>query len=260
MTTDINAVAPTEAESIAYLSSLTPRVRVAAFSSRIAPQDKSDSVAEVSKDAPAIVAFGDGVSAENRSAVLLGVEFAETVATSKANVDSDPIKWLEEYAVALRHAGWLTVGGSEYGEYTTSNMSLTMDSVVMELISSIAGPNAATVLSLMNIVLDKLQNSEPMMKLFERNAKSGNTSSFRIVPCVESSAGIPVTYLVSVHATYHTETGGALFWKWSVSKMSVKRLAKGVQFSKESYERNKDRVNDYLGGEADDFFESLKKK
>ncbi|MCF7531889.1 hypothetical protein [Pseudomonas petrae] len=259
MTTDINTVAPTEAETIAYLSSLPTRVRLAAFSSLSADQDKSDSVAEVSKDAPAIVAFADGVSAENRSAVLLGVEFAETVATSKVSVDSDPVQWLKEYALALRHAGWLTVGGSEYGEYKTSNTSLTMDSVVMELVSAIAGPNAATVLSLMNIVLDKLQNSDPVMKLFERNAKSGNKSSFRIVPCVESSTGIPVTYLISVHATYHTETGGALFWKWSVSRMSVKRLAKGVQFSKESFERNKERINGYLGGEADDFFNSLKK-
>lgn len=267
MTIDITAVAPTEAESIAYFNNLNPlgrpaisSPRMAMFSSRMAVADTGDSLAEISKDAPAIVAFADGVSAENRSAVLLGVEFAEVVASASVDINVDPVKWLGQYAEAMKHAGWLTLGGHEYGEYITSDRSLTMDSIVMDLISSIAGPNAATVLSLMNIVLDKMQNSEPMMKLFERNAKSGNNSSFRIVPCVESAAGIPVTYLVSVHSRYHSESGGALFWKWSISKMSVKRLAKGVQFSKDSFERNKDRIIGHLGGEADDFFESLKKK
>jgi hypothetical protein len=260
MTTDINAVVPTELETIAYLNSLPPRIHPRALSTRSAAEDKSDSIAEISKKSPVMVAFADGVSKKNRDAVLLGVEFGEAVANSKSNVESDPVQWLREYTEALRHAGWLTLGGSEYGEYTTSNKSLTMDSIVMELVSSIAGPNATTVLALMNFALDRLQKTDSLMKLFERNAKSGNTSSFRVVPCIESSEGIPMTYLVSVHANYHTDAGGALFWKWSISKMSVKRLAKGVQFSQASFERNKDKINAYMGAEADDFFESLKKK
>lgn len=261
MSSPINTAVPTEAESANYFNLLPPVARPLMMSSRMAfaAADQGDSVAEISKGAPAIVAFADGVSPENRSAVLLGVEFAEVVASSRFDVNVDPVNWLKEYALAMRHAGWLTLGGHEYGEYTTSSRSLTMDSIVLDLISSIAGPNAETVLSLMNIVLDKLQNSEQTMKLFERNATSGNNSSFRIVPCVESAGGIPVTYLISVHSQYHSESGGALFWKWSISKMSVKRLAKGIQFSKDSYERNKEKVITYLNGEADDFFDSLNK-
>lgn len=148
--------------------------------------------------------------------------------------------------------------GHEYGDYRASSHSLTMDSVVMELISAVAGPNAATVVSLLNIVIEKMQSDKPMMQLFERNAKKGNTSTFRIMPCVESAQGIPVTYLLSVHCTYSEEHGGALFWKWSVSKMQVKRLAKGVQFSRGTYERNKERVLNYLQGDADEFFAGLK--
>lgn len=180
------------------------------------------------------------------------------MASGKYNINTSPVEWLGEYATALRYAGWLTTGGHEYGEYEASSQSLTMETLVLELISAVAGPNAATVISLLNIVIEKFKNDEPLIKLFERNARDGKTSSFRIMPCVESAQGIPLTYLLAVHCTHTTETGGALFWSWSVSTLQIRRLAKGVQFSKESYERNKGKVLDYLEGDADSFFEGLK--
>ena len=214
--------------------------------------------AEVNNDAPVIIAFADGVSEANREAVMLSVSFAEAVATGKADINLDAVKWLDEYAKAFRIGGWLTAGGHEYGEYTTSDTSATMDSVVLELISAVAGPNAQTVITLLNLVLGKLQKNEPMMKLFERNSKKGSTSTFRIMPCLESTTGIPVTYLLSMHCEYTSDSGGALFWKWSVSKLKIKRLAKGVNFDKYTHERNKQRILDYLGNDADEFFDGLK--
>lgn len=266
MTVYLESAVPTEDESDIYFRGLpaNPRSNHSSQRSAIIAFNASkingerDNIAEINKDSPAVVAFADGVSAENREAVLLGVEFAEVVATSRADINSDPIQWLTEYALAMRNAGWLTLGGHEYGDYTASSQSLTMDSVVLELIGAVAGVNAATVISLLNIVIDKLQKDVSLMQLFERNAKKGNTSTFRIMPCIESSQGIPITYLLSVHCTYSSSSGGALFWKWSVSKLQIKRLAKGVQFSKATYERNKDRVVDYLNGNADDFFAGLK--
>ena len=256
---------PTAAESEAYFNTLPlldrqndPAIRITLLSDTPdAPGD--DNVAKINKDAPAIVAFADGVSAKNREAVLLGVEFAETVAHEKHDINKEPVDWLKAYADALRIAGWLTLGGHEYADYTTNSQALTMDSVVLDLIGAVAGPNAATVISLLNVVLDKMQKNKPLMQLFERNAKKGNISSFRIMPCVESSQGIPITYLVAVQCKYSSEQGGVLFWKWSVSKLSIKHLARGVQFAEDTHKRNKDKILAFLKSDVDSFFEALKK-
>ncbi|EPJ79629.1 hypothetical protein CFII64_20463 [Pseudomonas sp. CFII64] len=257
---------PTAEESDAYfkeLQALEPIQHTFARRALVlteAPEVKidTDSIAEVNKDTPAIIAFADGVSVENREAVMLGVELAEVVANQKADINKDPVLWLETYAKAFRFAGWLTTGGHQYGEYTSTNVNLTMDSMVLELISAVAGTNAQIVIKLLNLVMDKIQKDERMMTLFDRNRKSGTSSSFRIMPCLESSKGIPVTYLLAVHCESSTDSGGALFWKWSVSKMNVKYLAKGVTFSQGTHDRNKQQILGHLGKSADDFFESLK--
>ncbi|WP_109514144.1 hypothetical protein [Pseudomonas ovata] len=223
----------------------------------LADPAEDDDIGKISKEAPAIIAFSDGVSEQNREAVMLGVEFAETVASNKVDIDQDAVQWLTEYARAMRIAGWLTVGGHEYGSYTSSDKSLTMDSVVLELISAVAGPNKASVLALLEIVLDKLQKDESLMRLFEGNSKKGSLARFRIMPCIESSAGTPITYLLSMHCVYKSSSGGALFWKWSTSSLSINRLVKGVQFNKATFERNRERILKHLEGSADDFFNGL---
>lgn len=265
--TDIEIMdVPTAEQSAAYFDSLPPVVGRPAAPARVSPvamgllaadTPVDEDMAKVSKDAPAIVAFADGVSAENREAVLLGVEFAETVASKTADINKDAVEWLTQYAKALRHAGWLTTGGHEYGSYTSRDTTLTMDTLVLELISAIAGPNTATVVSLLGLVLDKLQKNDPLMKLFESKSRRGTASQFRIMPCLQSSEGTPVTYLLSVHCEYKKTSGGALFWKWSIAELDVRRLAKGVQFNKDAFERNKGRILNYLNGEADDFFNGL---
>jgi len=217
-----------------------------------------DNQAEVNTDSPVIIAFDDNVSEENREAVMLGVEFAETVANSRVDIDQDPIGYLREYSTAFRHAGWLTTGGHEFSEYTSRDRSLTMDSVVLDLLGSIAGPNKAAIIQLLSLTLDKLQKNEPLLQLFESNSRKAQTGNFRLIPCLQSRRGTPITYLLSMHVTFSKSTGGALFWKWSVSNLHIQRLAKGVQFNKRTFERNEGAIYEYLGDSADKYFEGLK--
>lgn len=265
MTNTIISV-PSALESAKYFSDLPSiennvRVhspRIMTFSANSAGGIDTDNLAEVNTDSPTVIAFDDNVSAENREAVMLGVEFAETVASNRVDIDHNPIGYLNEYAKAFRHAGWLTTGGHEFSEYTSRDTSLTMDSVVIDLLSSIAGPNKAAIIQLMGLVLDKLQKNDTLMKLFENNSRKENTGTFRMIPCLQSSSGTPVTYLLSMHCTFSQVNGGALFWKWSVKNLHIQRLVKGVQFNKKTFERNEGAIYEYLGDSADKYFEGLK--
>jgi len=265
MSTNKQFVEPTAEEIAAYFDGFSP---VDNFNSRVAPrarflvdsadgESNTDSQAQVGKDSPTVIAFGDGVSKKNRDAVMWSVAWAEYAAGKSHDINEQPIEWLEEYAKALFKCGWLMLGGHEYSEYTTTSTSLTMDSVVLELIGAIAGPNAATVVQLLSLTLDKMQGNAPLMQLFERNSKRGRRGTFRVMPCVESAEGIPITYLVSMHCEYSDETGGVLFWKWEVRKLSIRRLAKGVEFFRGVYEQAEPKIKSKLGDALDDYFDGF---
>ncbi len=270
--------APTKEESINYFKGLPPCPRIAsesggnsahrrggpvqavpdALGMMDAPSDDNDNnLAEVGKDEAIVVAFADGVSAANRSAVLLSMKFAEAVARAKDNGNADRIDWLENYDEAMFYSGWLGLGGKQFTAFTSSDTSLTMDSLVIDLISAVAGPNKASVLQLLSLALDKLQGDAALMTLFEKNSKKGSISSFRIMPCLESPTGIPVTYLLAMEVDYSSQTGGALFWKWSVSRLSIREMVSGLNFDLDAHNDNKDRIKNYLNGNAEDFFEGL---
>lgn len=266
MSNQENTVAPTPLESAQYfatLPALDHQRRVIAPRAFILPDGpgsdvNSENLAEINTDQPAVIAFADNVNVENRDAIMLGVEFAEKVAGKKFDIDLDPINYLKSYVEAFGHAGWtMAGGGSEYGHESTSHKSVDMDAFVIEILASIAGPNAPAVLQLMKLTLEKLQGDKPMMKLFEANAVRGKKTSFRMIPCLQSAAGTPVTYLLAMDIESSTHSGGALFWKWKVSNLTVKRMAKGVQFTRSSFNRNEAAIHKYLGADADAFFEGL---
>lgn len=219
--------------------------------------DDSGNPGQVGKDSPTVIAFADGVKKENRDAIMFGVAFAEMAASRDHDIKEKPIKWLESYSTALRYCGWSMTGGHDYSDYKSSSQSLTMDSVVLEIIGAIAGPNAATVIQLLSLTLDKLQKDKPLMELFERNSKKGSRGTFRIMPCVESSEGTPITYMVSMHCEYSDETGGIPFFKWEVRSIRISRLAKGLQFTKSLYELAEPRIKKALGDDLDRYFDDF---
>lgn len=234
-----------------------PLPMVLAFSSNPQSDADTNNLAEVGKDEAIVIAFADGVSTANRKAVMLSMKFAEAYARAKKNESTDRIEWMEHYSQAMFHGGWAELGGYSFSEYTTRDSSLTMDSVVIELISAIAGPNKVAVLNLLNIVLDRMQGDESLMKLFEYNSQKGLTSSFRIMPCLESPTGIPVTYLLAVEVDFSKHEGRTLFWKWSVSTLHIRQMTTGVNFDIDAHNDNKQLIRDYLKGNAEDFFAGL---
>jgi hypothetical protein len=261
MTLNEDTVLPTAAQSDVFFRGLAPsplplRPRALALSSE--ENNKSNDVGAISDESPVIVAFADGVSGENRQAAMNSIQLSERVANTDYDLNTDPIGWHVKYKEAMGHCGWF-MAGSEYGEHRTSSQTLTMDAVVLDIITAVAGPNAQTVLALVSTVFDKLKENDPAMKLFDKNSKSGNSGSFRLMPCLESSSGVAVTYFISVHCEFSSQSGGFWFWKWSASSLKIKKMATGVNLNLEHYKGQEANIRGYLGGSSDDFFSGLRK-
>lgn len=257
--TDMEMTVPTPEECKAFFDKLPPVVvtqdkpPILGF---MAAPDTSDDQVKVSKETPTVIAFADNVSEENRDAVQDGVRLAESYARLGADMAKEPVEYLKRYAEALSYAGWIT-NGSNYDTFSSTSRTLTMDSLVLEILSAVAGPNAATVIALMSATIDVMQKNTPLVTLFGSRARQGDTAQFRLVPCLQSDAGTPIAYMFAVEAKVSTSSGGALFWKWSVERTSVRRLATGMEFHRRNYERAKSEIDKKLGNSIASFFESF---
>ncbi|GAB7530660.1 hypothetical protein PS3A_30710 [Pseudomonas sp. 3A(2025)] len=277
MNTSNYTKAPTREESISYFEKLSapgrPDIDFSApamftldehtevlMPRALAQTDEPDvdpnSLAEIGKDEPLVVAFSDGVSLQNRKAIMMSMKFAETAARIKNPGKPDRVKWLADYNEGMFHGGWLGFA-DRLGTLKTQDLSVTMDSLAIDVISAIAGPNKAAVLQLLSLTLDKLQKSDGLIKLFESNSLKESTSTFRIMPCLESPEGIPVTYLLAMEIDFSKHTGGTLFWKWAVTHLQVRSAVANVEFYPDLYEPNKLDMLKTIRDHATGYFESL---
>jgi len=104
-----------------------------------------------------------------------------------------------------------------------------------------------------------IKSDDALITLFDKNSKSDKVGSFQIVPCLESSQGIPVTVFAGLECEFRSLEGGAWFWKWKSSNLKVKKAATMINLNVDSYNRAEPKILEWLGEEQDDFFMSLKK-
>ncbi|WP_434696014.1 hypothetical protein J3P89_25200 [Pseudomonas sp. Z1-14] len=205
---------------------------------------------------PAIIGFADNLDEDKKQAAADSIHFAERVANSKYSKNIEPIQWHELYGAAMRHCGW-TITSNTYQELTTSQKSLTMDAIVLDIIQGVAGRNAPAMLQLLGNVFGRLQSDEKLVNLFDKNSKKGADKDFRIVPCIQSANGTAITAFLAVDCSLSSNQGGAWFWKWKVSRLRMKRVATMVELNMRVHDRNRDRIYQQLDKSSDDFFNGI---
>jgi hypothetical protein len=205
---------------------------------------------------PAIIGFTDNLDEDKKQAAADSIHFAERYATSQFNKNVHPVQWHAHYATAMRHCGW-TMTSSKYQELTTSQTSLTMDAIVLNIIQAVAGRNAPAMLQLLGGVFGRLQSDEKLVSLFDKNSQKGADKDFRIVPCIQSASGTAITAFLAVDCSLSSRQGGAWFWKWKVSRLRMKRVATMVELNMGLHDRNRDMIYQKLDKSSEDFFNGV---
>ena len=221
--------------------------------------DETGEVALMTSEGPTILTFADKLSADKRQMAKDATLFAEMVANTSGSIQEQPLQWLTAYREAMLHAGWFMTS-SDRQSYNTSKRDITMDSVVLEIVASVAGGNAAAMIPLVSRALDKLKGDEDMITLFNNNSTGASKDSCRILPCLETDNGEAVTLFIGLEYNKRTDKGGALFWKWDNETMDITQVATMVNWNERVYQRNKDDIHDYMGISSDNFFRKIKKK
>ncbi|KQB55354.1 hypothetical protein AQS70_18865 [Pseudomonas endophytica] len=257
----VKEVLPTPEETDLFFNALPAVIQPKFAKLKVESQVSNVSTEEeafIGATSPIVIAFADGVSPENRSAVMNSTQFAEKVADSVASRKTEALEWYEAYGKAISNCGWFSTSFVFVG-HDTSKVNVTMDSLVLDIIAQVAGFNAAAILPLLKNVFDTIKSSNELITLFDNNSKGDRVGSFQIVPCLESAKGIPVTVFAGLECEFNSIEGGAWFWKWKCSNLKVKKAATMINLNMDSYKRAESRILDYLGQGQDDFFLSLKK-
>lgn len=254
-------VFPDDAQCDAFFANLKPHpgaalMRRSRLISGPALADGVGDVALMSTESPVVLAFADGLSADKRQMAMNAALFAEVYANSKGDRDTAAVAWMKDYRDAMLQAGWF-MGSADSERYTSNTLNLTMDSVVLDIVASVAGGNAAALLPLIGKTLEKIRDSQELITLFDKNSTGASKNSCRILPCLESENGMAVSLFIGLEFDKRDLKGGSLFWKWEKHDLAIQKVATMVNWNVDRYKRNEDRIMTYLDGDADDFFAKI---
>lgn len=255
------AVFPDDAQCDAFFKNLKPQhitsaPRMSRLMSGPALADDLGEVALMSTEGPVVLAFADNLSVDKRQMAMNAATFAEVYANSKADRDTASVAWMAAYREAMLQAGWF-MGSADSETYTSNSLNLTMDSVVLDIVASVAGGNAAALLPLIGKTLEKIREKQELVTLFDKNATGATKNSCRIIPCLESENGLAVSLFIGLEFDKRDAKGGALFWKWEKHDLDIQKVATMVNWNVDRYKRNEQNILKYLDGDSDSFFAKI---
>ncbi|NER60424.1 hypothetical protein G3435_11370 [Pseudomonas sp. MAFF212428] len=254
-------VFPDEAQCDAFFASLKPHngastMRMSRLASGPSLADDLGDVALMSTESPVVLAFADGLSADKREMAMNAALFAEVYANDSHDRDSAAVAWMKAYREAMLQAGWF-MGSTDSETYTANSMNLTMDSVVLDIVASVAGANAAALLPLISKTFEKIHARQELITLFDKNSTTATKNSCRILPCLESENGMAVSLFIGLEFEKSDLEGGSLFWKWKKHNLEIQKVATMVNWNMDRYKRNEEKILRYLDRDSDDFFAKI---
>ncbi|WAH58212.1 hypothetical protein LZ023_01060 [Pseudomonas silvicola] len=226
------------------------------FSALSESDDLADANSVMAKDHPVVLTFADNVSADTRQAMMTSTMFSQMMADRGANKEVEAIKWHKIYSEAMFNCGWFMTD-NDRSRIDTSDRKVTMDALVLEIVASVAGGNAAALLPLLTSTLGKIKDSKPLLTLFENNSKDNDRCKVTLMPCLESKAGIPVTVFAGIDCHFSRDQGGSWFWAWDLASMEVTKVATLVNFNASHYKQYETTILKKLGGNSQSYFDLI---
>lgn len=213
----------------------------------------------VGEGVPTAIGFTDNLDEDKKQAAADSIHFAERYADTYSHKKNAPVEWHEKYSEALKHCGW-SLTNSKYREEVSKQTNVTMDAVVLDIVKATAGRNAPALINMLKGAFTKIQSDEELITIFDSNSKTGKDADFRLIPCLQSPGGTAIATFVSVDCELSTSEGGAWFWKWKFSNLSMKRVASVMELNMSQHERRRDQIIELLDVNSDDFFKGVKLK
>ncbi len=196
-----------------------------------------------------VMALADGLSADQRQAVLYSTQFAQRAADAVADRFVDRTLWWTTYNQALAALGW-TVVGSVARQATDTDLKASVDSMALTLMSGLVAPGGLTAIKAVLDALRDLAETDEKLDLLDKRCRQDGGGAVQIGQASLEGGVVSVTTGAVQFAGEDTRSK-ILFASWGKSEQDIWLAAERLILNEDYYFTNaRQIVQDRLGGQA----------
>lgn len=202
-------------------------------------------------DGGSVVAFVAEVSGQNREDVLNSTLLAQLAADKKFNRETQVMDWYGFYTNVLGKLGW-TQQGFNWKKYEATQMSFTMDKVVLDIAKAALTGQELLVIAAALDAMSKLPEQDGKLRLFNHSASSDTEGNFQISVCTETNGAVAMKTMAFFYNSEQQSTD-VLFFNFSSKSTNLQQSTNIQTLSPSVYGQVRNSVLEKLGKNAQDF-------
>lgn len=203
----------------------------------------------------------DGLSVDNKYAVVNTQLLAERAANAKFDSETQPKEWFKHYLRVLSICGW-TTQGSEFTTYTASERTETLDRVSLSIIHSLGGLNSKLFGRVVERTYGALRTNTAVSNRFHSKTTESGSAKFRVLPCMQTQDGNVVMVLTSMQATSKTQSTSIAnlpgrFWELNCEQTDLRYAAAECMLNTHVYNGARAAIEKKLAGNTASLIDAL---
>lgn len=202
----------------------------------------------------------DGLTVENKYAVVNSQLLAERAASVKFDNETQPKEWFKRYLDVLRMCGW-TTQGSEFSTYSRSERIETVEEVTLSIVRALGGVNNKLYYRVIANSFVALRANPTVSNRFHDTSTQTGSAKFRILPCMQTEDNHVVMLLTSMQAatksTHNQIEIPRRFWERTVEQTDIRYAAAECMLNMQVYNGAKKQIEAKLAGNTASLIDAL---
>ncbi|MDG9881276.1 hypothetical protein CSV86_022550 [Pseudomonas putida CSV86] len=202
-----------------------------------------------------LLAFGAGMTAQNRQDVKNSYLFASLVANKRHNQLTLSEAWFDYFLEAMTDCGW-AVARRTHEKASDTAQSLKLSNVAVQAVQVAAssllggGPVVQALGLFAEKAIDGLGKNEEALTLFKRSLYRQSNVMVGVASCIETKDGEVVMALGAIQRTVRKEDLDTVLFDWDSNTSATYRSTAALSFNTQIYAKARDLVEQRLGERA----------
>ncbi len=203
-----------------------------------------------------LIAFVEGVSAEQKGDVLDSTQFAARAADAEFNRGSQIREWYDAYVEVLTKMGWV-IEGFAFQQSRHAEGAMLMSQEAIGVITAVATGNQLAILEAAIDSLGKMADDSRQIKLFDFNVSVETGGNFQIGAAEAADNGAIGMAMGAFYYRSNDNRRNVLFFGWGSQEIEMWTAAQRLVLDTTFYADLRDVVRQRLGEKSKDFVATI---
>lgn len=202
-----------------------------------------------------LLAFGAGMTAQNRQDVKNSYLFASLVANKRHNQLTLSEAWFDYFLEAMTDCGW-AVARRTHEKASDTAQSLKLSNVAVQAVQVAAssllsgGPVVQVLGAFAEKAIGSLNKNEEALTLFKRSLYRQSNVMVGVASCIETKEGEVVMALGAIQRTVRKEDLDTVLFDWDSNTSATYRSTAALSFNTQIYAKTRELIERRLGERA----------